>query len=402
VPARIPADSEFWYVLGLYVAEGCVAADGRRQRITWSIHHSDEFELVDAVSAYWAGLGVKHDVREKTTSTEVTVSSVLLAALIEHVLEVGRDCYTKRVPDEIWNAAESSKWMLLRGLWDGDGSWSLVNRGPSRILDYGTVSHALADGMLRLLGDVGIVASIRVGRTSKSTCDTYWLRISGAEQIEQAGYRRLDDKAVAWVPVTGVDATPWQGTVYSLEVDRAHTIVTTGGLVAHNCFPKDTRALIHMADDRGYAFDLLRSVVAVNDEQYERVAEKIAFAAGGSLQDKTIAVWGLTFKARTDDTRESPSLFVIDRLRARGATVRAFDPMVHRQLEGITVCDDAYAAAEGASALAVLTEWDEFRFLDMAKVRSLMVGANIVDARNLLDPAAVRRHGFTYDAIGRL
>jgi UDPglucose 6-dehydrogenase len=142
--------------------------------------------------------------------------------------------------------------------------------------------------------------------------------------------------------------------------------------------------------------------VAVNDEQYERVTDKIAFAAGGSLEGKTIGVWGLTFKARTDDTRESPSLFVIERLLARGAKVQAFDPMVNRELDGFTVCADAYAAAEGASALAVLTEWEEFRFLDLAKVRSLMVGANIVDARNLLDPAAVRRHGFTYDAIGRL
>jgi UDPglucose 6-dehydrogenase len=142
-------------------------------------------------------------------------------------------------------------------------------------------------------------------------------------------------------------------------------------------------------------------VVSVNDEQYERVTDKIAFAAGG-LEGKTIAVWGLTFKARTDDMRESPSLFIIERLIARGATVQAFDPMVKTQLDNITVCDDAYAATEGAAALAVLTEWEEFRFLDMAKVRSLMAGANIVDARNLLDPASCRRNGFTYDAIGRL
>jgi UDPglucose 6-dehydrogenase len=169
-----------------------------------------------------------------------------------------------------------------------------------------------------------------------------------------------------------------------------------------SCFPKDSRALIHMAEDRGYPFDFLRGVVSVNDEQYERVTDKIEFAAGGSLADKTIAVWGLTFKARTDDLRESPSLFIIERLLARGATVQAFDPMVKKDLEGISVCADAYAAAEGASALAVLTEWEEFRFLDMAKVRSVMSSANIVDARNLLDPATCRRHGFTYDAIGRL
>ncbi|HVT77006.1 MAG TPA: UDP-glucose/GDP-mannose dehydrogenase family protein [Acidimicrobiales bacterium] len=169
-----------------------------------------------------------------------------------------------------------------------------------------------------------------------------------------------------------------------------------------SCFPKDSRALIHMAEDRGYGFDLLRSVVAVNDEQYERVADKIAFAAGGSLEGKTIAVWGLTFKARTDDTRESPALFIIERLLARGAKVQAFDPMASRQFDDFTVCDDAYAAVEGAAALAVLTEWEEFRFVDLTKVRSLMAGTSIVDARNLLDPVAVRRHGFTYDGIGRL
>jgi UDPglucose 6-dehydrogenase len=169
-----------------------------------------------------------------------------------------------------------------------------------------------------------------------------------------------------------------------------------------SCFPKDTRALIHMASDRGYGFDLLQSAIAVNDEQYDRVVEKIVLAAGGSVKDKTVAVWGLTFKARTDDMRESPSLFVIERLRALGANVAAFDPMVSRELDGIKVCGDAYEAAQGASVLAVLTEWDEFRYLDMAKVRGLMEFATVVDARNLLDPVALRRVGFIYDGIGRL
>jgi UDPglucose 6-dehydrogenase len=169
-----------------------------------------------------------------------------------------------------------------------------------------------------------------------------------------------------------------------------------------SCWPKDTRALIHMAEDRGYPFDLLKAVISVNDEQYERVVEKIAFAAGGSVEGKTIAVWGLTFKARTDDLRESPSLFIIERLRQNGATVKAFDPMVMKELEGITVCGDAYAATEEASVLAVLTEWEEFRHLDLAKVKNLMTTPTVVDARNLLDPVSVRRHGFIYDGIGRL
>jgi UDPglucose 6-dehydrogenase len=169
-----------------------------------------------------------------------------------------------------------------------------------------------------------------------------------------------------------------------------------------SCFPKDSRALIHMAEDLGYPFDLLKAVVSVNDEQYERVVEKIAFAAGGSVNEKTVAVWGLTFKARTDDMRESPSLFIIDRLLSKGATVRAFDPMAKREVKGVEMCQDAYAAAEGADVLAVMTEWEEFRYLDMGKVHNLMKVPTIVDARNLLDPVIVRRHGFTYDGIGRL
>ncbi len=168
-----------------------------------------------------------------------------------------------------------------------------------------------------------------------------------------------------------------------------------------SCFPKDSRALIRMADEVGYEFDVLRGVVEMNQRQFAWVADKIEAAAGGTLSDRTIAVWGLTFKARTDDVRESPSLHVIEHLRERGATVRAFDPMVHHDIEGIEVCGDAYAACQDAAVLAVLTEWDDFRWLDFAKVADAMARPVIVDARNLLDPAALRRRGFTYDGIGR-
>ncbi|HZQ84017.1 MAG TPA: UDP-glucose/GDP-mannose dehydrogenase family protein [Acidimicrobiales bacterium] len=168
-----------------------------------------------------------------------------------------------------------------------------------------------------------------------------------------------------------------------------------------SCFPKDTRALVHIAEDAGYDFGLLKGVIQVNDEQIERVTAKVEKMAGGSVDGIVVAVWGLTFKARTDDMRDSPSLEVISRLRKRGATVRAFDPTVRRQLEGIEVCDDPYAACEGASVLVLLTEWDEFRWVDFGKVHDALARPVIVDARNLLDPAALRRQGFTYEGVGR-
>jgi UDPglucose 6-dehydrogenase len=168
-----------------------------------------------------------------------------------------------------------------------------------------------------------------------------------------------------------------------------------------SCFPKDSRALVRIAEDAGYDFELLKGVIVVNEQQIERIIGKIEQAAGGSVAGKVIGAWGLTFKARTDDLRESPSLAILSALSRRGAVVRAFDPTVERQLPGIEVLPDPYAVCDGADVLAVLTEWDEFRWLDLDKVASLMVGHEIVDARNLLDRAAARRAGFGYQGVGR-
>jgi hypothetical protein len=257
--------------------------------------------------------------------------------------------------------------------------------------------------------------------------DTYWLCISGADQVERSlfllppheraevgratgsrskriaptGHRRLDQKHAAWVRVTSVERRPYRGTVYSLTVPDAHTVVTSFGLVTHQCFPKDSRAMVRIADDAGYRFGLLEGVIAVNEEQFERVTQKIVEAAGGSVDGKRIGAWGLTFKARTDDLRESPALEILRRLVERGAVVRGIDPSGPGPIEGIEVGDDPYAAIEGAEVLAVLTEWDEFRWLDIDKVADLMAARKVVDARNLLDRAALARRGFEYQGIGR-
>ena len=143
----------------------------------------------------------------------------------------------------------------------------------------------------------------------------------------------------------------------------------------------------------------------MNEEQFGRVANKITRFAGGTLEGKTIAVWGLTFKARTDDLRDSPSLNIINRLLVVGATVRAYDPAVidgsDPRLAGVEVVTDPYEAVAGADVLAVLTEWPEFAELDLARVGEAIGSRNVVDARNLLDRDAVKQLGFAYDGIGR-
>ena len=175
-----------------------------------------------------------------------------------------------------------------------------------------------------------------------------------------------------------------------------------------SCFPKDISALIRIAEDAGYDFGLLRGVREVNQEQFARVLAKVERMVGGSVEGQAVAVWGLTFKARTDDLRMSPALEIASRLVALGATVRAYDPAIDPvraaaddRLAGIFVGADPYGVCEGAAGLVVLTEWDEFRRLDFAKVAAALAHARVVDARNLLDPAALRRRGFSYEGIGR-
>jgi UDPglucose 6-dehydrogenase len=172
-----------------------------------------------------------------------------------------------------------------------------------------------------------------------------------------------------------------------------------------SCFPKDVAALLHISGAAGYDFELLAGVVDVNAAQHERMIDKVCGAVGGSLSDVTVGLWGLTFKADTDDLRDSPAIYVARRLIEEGAIVRAYDPGAgdrpRDMVPGIELCGDAYDAATGADAIVLLTEWDEFRWLDFDRVREAMGGNAIVDARNLLDPAAMRRRGFAYHGVGR-
>ena len=169
-----------------------------------------------------------------------------------------------------------------------------------------------------------------------------------------------------------------------------------------SCLPKDCRALINVAADQGYDFGLLRGVLDVNDEQHRVITGKLERLVGG-LAGRTIGVWGLAFKPNTDDVRDSPSLAVIRDLLARGAKVRAYDPAVDpgRTFDGVERAPGALEAVEGADALLLLTEWNEFRWLDFNRVLQAMNVPVVVDARNFLDPHMLRQLGFTYEGVGR-
>ncbi|MBX9933489.1 MAG: UDP-glucose/GDP-mannose dehydrogenase family protein [Methylobacterium sp.] len=171
-----------------------------------------------------------------------------------------------------------------------------------------------------------------------------------------------------------------------------------------SCFPKDTLALVKTAQDHGSPVRIVETVVAVNDQRKRAMARKVIQACGGSVRGKTIALLGLTFKPNTDDMRDAPSLAIVAGLRDAGATVRAYDPEGMEQaqplLDGIGYAEDAYACAEGADALVIVTEWNAFRALDFERLRRIMTASVLIDLRNIYSRSFAERHGFSYTGVG--
>jgi UDPglucose 6-dehydrogenase len=426
VNSEIELSESLWRVAGLYIAEGCASA----HRLEWAFHPSREEHLVDEVVGLWSRCGLNTSVYSTATSRTVVLRSRLVSAWWTEVLGLGRTSYQQRLPDLIWDRPDRDKWALLSGLFEGDGSWSLLGGGPSIVVESGTISDELADGVLRLLGDVGIVASRRIGRARKSTKDTHWIRISGAEQVERAleliprrdrtgalasiarqskriaptGYRRRDKRS-ARVRVAGIERRGYRGPVFSLEVPGAHSFVASGGLALHNCFPKDVQALKQLAGNTGYHFQLLTAVIEVNELQKRRTIGKLQKHLG-SLVGKEVALLGVAFKPNTDDIREATSLVLSGRLQGEGASVRVYDPVAAQRVDGILggarICATALEAVDGADAVVLVTEWPEFGELDWAgEVKRRMRQPLVVDGRNFLDRDALVEAGFTYEGIGR-
>jgi UDPglucose 6-dehydrogenase len=172
-----------------------------------------------------------------------------------------------------------------------------------------------------------------------------------------------------------------------------------------SCFPKDTRALVKTGQDYDAPLRIVEAVLNVNDNRKRAMARKVSAALGGNLRGKTVGVLGLTFKPNTDDMREAPSIPLITALQDLGATVQAYDPVgmeqARHELPDIIYCEDAYACATGADALVIVTEWEQFRALDLAQLKAKMKQPVIVDLRNIYRPEEMEKAGFAYESIGR-
>jgi UDPglucose 6-dehydrogenase len=431
--AVIPIDADLLRLCGYYLAEGYIALDlGRagavRERTGFSFHVAEKEYIADVrrILRRW---GLKYIERISTNASTTLVSSRVFAWLLRDVLGCGVRSEDKRLPVFAFNAAEELRLELLRGAFSGDGSVTPVQNGRNFMLEYATVSKRLAHGLGLLLQSVGIVPSIRPRWMNKSKRPAYLVRVSGRQQlialrdvfggkqreridqllsryqsaIRQRGFSR--EGSVALLHVRRVEHELVETTVYSLETATG-TVIAGSGLVCHNCFPKDIRAIIGMSRQAGGSTRIMQAVDDVNEAQKQVLVHKIRQHYGEKLAGKTLAVWGLAFKPRTDDIREAPSLVLIDAMLAAGVKLRVHDPEATANVKAIygdklVYCDKPYGALEEADGLAIVTEWKEFHNPDFEVMRRLLRERVIFDGRNLYDLEKPASYGFTYYSIGR-
>ncbi|MBD3349010.1 MAG: nucleotide sugar dehydrogenase, partial [Candidatus Eisenbacteria bacterium] len=198
-----------------------------------------------------------------------------------------------------------------------------------------------------------------------------------------------------------------QTLAYAMGLDKriGPKFLHAGAGYGGSCFPKDTKALVKIAEAAGREVSVVAAGISVNREQKLRMVDKVRDAAGGNLEGRTVALLGLAFKPNTDDMRYAASIVLAEGVRDAGGNVRAFDPVAMENakvvLPFVEFCDDAYEAAEGADVLALVTEWNEFRRLDVERLKKLMVRPAVVDCRNIYHPSDFEEHGFTYVGVGR-
>jgi len=438
INALIPVNADLLRLCGYYLAEGYLAQDtGRvgavRERVGFCFHEQ-ETEYISDVQRILLRWGLKFIERNATSALTTIVSSRIFSWLLRDILRCGTRSEDKALPHLVFNVLPELRLELIRGAFSGDGAVTTVMTGQNLMLEYATVSKVLADGMTLLLQTIGVIPSISTRWMNKSTREAYILRVSGYEQIATlknvfgdkrhaqiesilAGYQRHIQPhgykrhgAFSTLVVREVTHENVETTVYSMETSTG-TLIASSGLISHNCFPKDVRALAHMAAEAGLHPQLLSAVMDINHDQRRLVVTKLTSILG-TVRGSIIGILGLAFKPNTDDMREAASVDIIRWITNQGSTVRVYDPVatdtgrealaqagVH--MESVVFCENPYEVAEGADALVIVTEWNEFKSLDMHQIKNAMHNPILIDGRNIYEATEMKRLGFTYRGIGR-
>ncbi len=418
-PAVVYPDEDFWRLVGYYLSEGHIHVErnlrGARNRISFSFNQG-ELEYISDVSRILHNWGVKYRINRdrKNHSTSVTVSSRIFAFLLNDLLGCGTNSYNKAMPWSIFTQPTSFKFALLSGMIRGDGSAENRRDTPALIFSYATSSRMLGNQLSTLYHTLRLVPSKGVQMQKKATTESYHYKVSGYRQTErmidlfgaeiatrqrqklllygarreQAGFKESGHDYVL-VKVKGKVEIPYSGEVFSFEVDGTHTIVMAGGIVVHNCLPKDVQALLAGARASHASLPIIEAVHERNKRQPLAAVEMAKKMLGG-LEGRRVALLGLAFKPDTDDVREAGSMRLIHELLKSGCRVVAYDPVAIPNARRILGRAIAYASSvesclRGADCCIVVTEWDEFKQLE-PKDFSVMRNQALVDGRRIYDP----------------
>jgi UDPglucose 6-dehydrogenase len=414
VKAIIHLNEDFWRLIGYYLSEGNICHENgeRGERVRIQFHfNGEEREYIDDVCNILSKLGVRATKVKKGSAVTIVTSSRILGHLFEDILKCGRDSYTSRIPGNAYLRDKRSKMALLSGLFRGDGHVAFPKHSKAVIIDYGTIHYELAQGIILLLHSLGIVPGYKTSRSTKSTDYAHFVRVSSREQIEElksiftedmrikidsrlmnyrkiikpTGHKKMEKFGL--VKIKKIESLGYNGDVYSMEVEDNHTFVTGSGLITHNCFPKDVKALAGKAKEVYYRPIILNAVLELNEAQPLRLVELLEKKVG-SLKGTDVVVLGLAFKPGTNDMREAPSIKIIHTLIKKGANVHVTDPKAIREAkkifgkhEQITYHDSAEEAVRQGRYVLIVTEWDEFRKKELYEGKVVVDGRRIEEAK---------------------
>ncbi|HDM37866.1 MAG TPA: hypothetical protein ENG55_02260, partial [Candidatus Omnitrophica bacterium] len=434
IKGKFILDDNVLGLLGYYISEGHITSEegmrGERERIIFSFNESEK-EYIEEVCRILDYLYIRYTIKNiyKDKVVRITISSRIFSYLIKETFKCGTNSYNAAVPGCVFSLSRKKRMRLLSTLHRGDGSAYFHLSAPTVTYDYGTVSPHLKDDLTVLLQSIGIVPSIKPFRSAKAKTLAYSIRVSGYNQIKAlplfkdkktqkiidsrlndykriikpTGYKRVHDSFCV-VKIKEIEASYVNEEVYSLEVENTQTFITSEGIITHNCFPKDLAAFIRISERLGYNFELLKAVEKINRMQKERFIKKIEEVLW-NLKGKTIGILGLSFKPNTDDIRFAPSIDIIEGLLKGGAKIKAYDPYamdkMSKVLPDITYCKDAYEVACASDALVIVTEWSEFKEINLEEIKKLLNNPIIIDGRNIYDIDKMKELGFKYISIGR-
>ncbi len=424
IPYKLPLNGDFARLIGYYVAEGWINA--QRNQVGFPF---EDDEYVNDVKGILNNLAIKFIERNDNGKHTVIISTFLLSYLFDDVLHCGFNACTKNIPPQIFRSPSEIQLEFIKGLLRGNGAISLPNKSKGLTIEYCTISKRLAQSLAVLLQSFKITSTVRTWFPKKLTTETYLVIINGLEHTKKFGewfgqkwqtYKPIADnhrnikarhyqteKHFAIIKIKSLTKQPYQGKVYSIESANSH-LISTNGILIHNCFPKDVQALVRTAQKVGAGGKILEAVETVNREQQGVLFQKIQQHFQGDLQNRCFALWGLAFKPDTDDMREAPSRKLMEALWAQGALVQAYDPeamseaqRLYGERADLQLCDTPEATLQGADALVIVTEWKLFRSPNFERIKASLTQPVIFDGRNLYEPDRMRERGFIYYAIGR-